>query len=106
MILLCQLIIGHFLADYPLQGEFLAKAKNHRAPVAGVPFYHALIAHAAMHAGVVWYMTGNGALAIAEFCLHALIDYAKCDGRISFNTDQALHVICKAVYVGVLLWQT
>ena len=104
MILLCKLIIGHFFGDYVLQTDFIARGKNHKAPIPGISFWQILAAHAAMHAGVVWYLTGNGAFAMAEFCLHALIDYAKCDGRISFNTDQALHVICKAVYVGVLVW--
>ena len=103
MILLCQLIIGHFFGDYVLQTDFMAKGKNHKAPLPGIPWQQILIAHAAMHAGVVWYLTGDGVFAMPEFFLHTLIDYAKCDGRISFNIDQALHVICKAVYVGVLL---
>lgn len=94
-----KLIIGHFIADYPLQGDFLAKAKNHLAPIPLVPFYQALIAHAAIHAGVVWYITGSGLLAMCEFLLHSLIDYLKCDGKLTFNEDQLAHVICKALYV-------
>lgn len=40
------LMIGlHMLADYPLQGDFLAKAKNRRVPVPGVPWWQALGAH-------------------------------------------------------------
>lgn len=35
MELLFILIAGHALADYPLQGDFLAKGKNHKAPIAG-----------------------------------------------------------------------
>ena len=30
------MIFGHALADYPLQGEFLAKSKNRTAPVPAV----------------------------------------------------------------------
>ena len=100
--LFCKLIIGHFLADYPLQGDYLAKAKNHRSPVPGVPFYQALLAHAAIHAGAVWYITGSGHLAIGEFFLHTVIDYLKCDGKLSFNQDQIAHAICKLGYVVVV----
>ena len=32
------LMVGHALADYPLQGDFLAKAKNRTAPIPGVPW--------------------------------------------------------------------
>lgn len=94
-----KLIIGHFLADYPLQADFLAKAKNHKLPIPGVPFYQAIIAHAAIHAGTVWVITGSGYLGICEFFLHSTIDYLKCDGKLTFNQDQIAHAICKLGYV-------
>lgn len=94
-----KLLIGHFVADYPLQGDFLSKAKNHRQPIPGVPWRQALVAHAAMHGGMVWYLTGSPLLGATEFVCHALIDYLKCDGRLTFNADQYLHFICKAVWV-------
>ena len=103
LLLFCQLLIGHFIADYPLQGDFLSKAKNHRQPIPGVPWWQALVAHAAMHGGMVWYLTGSPALGAAEFACHACIDWMKCDGWLSFNADQYLHVICKIVWVGLLL---
>ena len=96
-----KLLIGHYLCDYPLQGDFLAKAKNHKAPIPGVPWYHALIAHAAIQAGMVWLVTGKLWMAGIEFGVHAIIDYQKSEGIISFGTDQFLHVIFKAVYA---LW--
>lgn len=95
------MVAGHALADYPLQGEFLAKAKNHRAPIEGVPFYQALGAHSAIHAGGVGIITGSICLALAEFCIHTATDYAKCDGRISFNTDQAIHIGCKVAWAAL-----
>ena len=97
------LLIGHALADYPLQGEFLAKAKNHKIPITGVPWYQALGAHALIHAGVVWTITGFWWLGIVEFFAHSFIDYMKCDGKIGFNLDQSLHLICKVVYVIILM---
>ncbi|WP_305805962.1 DUF3307 domain-containing protein [Stenotrophomonas sp. YIM B06876] len=96
------LIVGHALADYPLQGEFLARAKNRFAPVSGVPWYQALGAHALIHGGVVGVITGSLLLGVLEFAAHALIDDLKCARRIGFNLDQALHVGCKLLWVAVI----
>jgi len=95
------MIVGHALADYPLQGDFLSKAKNHTAPIHGIPFYHALGAHSAIHAGFVGVITGSIWLALAEFFIHTATDYAKCDGRISYNTDQAIHIGCKVFWAAI-----
>ena len=100
--LFLKLVIGHCLADYPLQGDFLSKAKNHRQPIPGVPWYQALMAHSAIQAGMVWFVTGKLWLAGVEFVLHAFTDYMKSDGRISFNTDQVVHLACKTAYAAVL----
>ena len=91
--------IQHALADYPLQGEFLAKAKNRAAPIPGVPWYQALGAHAIIHGAAVAAITGKPALGIAETVVHAITDDAKCKGRISYNTDQAIHVGCKLLWL-------
>lgn len=96
------LIAGHMVADYPLQGDFLAKAKNRFAPLPGVPFYHALGAHAAIHGGMVGIITGSAMLGLAEFALHAYIDDRKCAGSLSYNDDQALHLFCKIGWVAAL----
>jgi len=92
------MVFAHALADYPLQGDFLSKAKNHKDPIPGIPFYHALGAHSIIQAGFVGIITGMIWLAIAEFFIHVATDYAKCDGRISYNTDQAIHIGCKALW--------
>lgn len=92
------LVALHAVADYPLQGDFLSKAKSRTSPLAGVPWYQALGAHSAIHAGAVGLVTGSLWLALAEFVLHSLTDDAKCAGRITFNQDQAIHVTCKAAW--------
>ncbi len=97
------LIAGHAVADYPLQGEFLAKAKNRFAPVPGVPWYQALGAHAVIHGGVVGIITGSIVLGLLETLSHMLIDDLKCGHRISYNSDQVLHVSCKFLWLGLLL---
>jgi hypothetical protein len=101
------LVAGHALCDYPLQGDFLARAKNRAAPIPGVPWYQALGAHAVIHGGAVALITGIPLLGVAETFLHAFIDDLKCTGRIGFNTDQALHIGCKlawALIAGAILW--
>ncbi|NBC37377.1 DUF3307 domain-containing protein [Novosphingobium sp. FSY-8] len=91
------LLIGaHFICDYPLQGDFLAKAKSRVAPIPGVPWQQAMAAHCAIHGAAVAIITGLWWLALAEGCIHWITDDAKCRGRLSFNQDQAIHVVCKA----------
>jgi len=96
------LLIAHAVADYPLQGDFLSRAKSRANPLAGVPWYQALCAHALIHAGAVWVVTGSPALAIIELAAHTLIDDAKCTGKLTFNQDQAAHVLCKAGYAAAI----
>jgi len=97
------LVFCHALADYPLQGDFLAKAKNHTAPIPGVPWYQALLAHSAIHAGLVGLVTGSLFLAVAELVVHAWTDHAKCKGKIDFDEDQFTHILCKIVWVFIAL---
>jgi hypothetical protein len=100
------LVAAHALCDYPLQGDFLARAKNRAAPIPGVPWYQALGAHAAIHGAAVALLTGIPLLGVAEVAAHALTDDAKCTGKIGFNTDQSIHVACKllwAIIAGAML---
>ena len=97
------MLVAHALCDYPLQGDFLARAKNRNQPIPGVPWQQALAAHALIQAGAVAFVTGNVWLGALEFVAHLLIDWAKCDGRLSFNTDQALHVACKIAWALMLV---
>ena len=93
------LVFGHALADYPLQGDFLAKAKNHKAPIPGIPWWQALFAHSVIHAGFVGIVTGYWFIAALELVAHSIIDYSKCnDSRVTFNIDQAAHIVCKVIW--------
>jgi type IV secretory pathway VirB3-like protein len=96
------LIFLHYLGDYPLQGDFLAKAKNRTAPIPGVPWYQALGAHATIHGGLVTLATGNIVLGILETVIHAITDDLKCRSKLTFNQDQAIHIICKMLWVVLL----
>lgn len=98
------LLVGvHFLADYPLQGDFLSRAKNHTNPLDGVPWYQALTAHSGIQAFGVGLVTGSLVLALLEFVVHWLTDYGKSAGWYGFNADQFIHIACKVVWV-VLIW--
>jgi hypothetical protein len=103
MMLLLLLLAAHALADYPLQGDFLSKAKNRLAPCPGVPWYQAMGAHALIHAGFVAAITGIWWLGAIEAVIHCVTDDAKCTGKIDFNTDQAIHVACKFAWWGIAL---
>jgi len=92
------LIFGHCLADYPLQGEFLATAKNRNTEIGKVFWLHALPAHAFIHGGFVLLITHSLPLAVAEALIHGATDFLKCEGKISLNVDQAIHIGCKIVW--------
>jgi hypothetical protein len=93
------LLVAHVVCDYPLQGDFLARGKNVRNPIPSVPWWQCLAAHALIQGGGVALATRRPDLGALEFCFHWCIDYLKCCGKIGFNTDQALHVGCKLLWV-------
>jgi hypothetical protein len=107
------LLAGHFVADYPLQSDFMAKGKNPwtpldlaRVPAGQTPQAHwpwVLSAHAAVHAAAVTLATGRWELGLAEFAAHWLIDLAKCAGLTGIHTDQCLHLGCKALWFAACL---
>lgn len=104
------LLVGHFVADFPLQTDHIAKFKNRRnrsEPPQGQRYQPVwtwvMSAHAATHAGAVALATGNVAFGCAEFILHWGIDAAKCENLTDPAVDQILHIACKVVYAA-LLW--
>lgn len=95
------LLAWHAVADYPLQGDFLASAKDPASKIneAKRIWPHALAAHSAIHAGGVFVITGSVVLGAVEFVLHAVTDFGKCTGWYGYHTDQALHVLTKVAIV-------
>ena len=96
------LLVAHYVCDYPLQGDFLAQAKNRHTPAGKHIWQYALTAHGFIHAGGVALVTGSIVIGLLELFAHCLIDYAKCDNKIDFGTDQALHIFCKSVWLGLV----
>lgn len=99
----CLLLVGHFLADFPWQGEFMATRKNPNHPEGQDIWGWLLLGHSAIHGGFVLLITGSLLLALLETICHAAIDLLKCEGRISFHTDQILHIGCKLIWIVILL---
>lgn len=99
--LLFWLIVFHFLADFPLQGDFLSKLKNRNDPIndnetqplgSANVWPWGLWGHGFIHGGFVFYATGNIWLGVCEIVAHAYIDWQKCEKRISFHQDQWAHI--------------
>lgn len=76
----------------------MAKAKNQKAPIPGVPWFTVLLTHGFIHAGFVWLITGMIWFAIVEFLVHSWIDWEKNEGKIDYGADQFMHLAFKAVF--------
>lgn len=97
--LFCALVVVHVLADFPLQGDYLARQKVRRTASGRAEWAVALSAHSVLHAGGVWVVSGSLALGFVELVLHALIDCLKGEEKIGLVADQSLHLLCKIGYV-------
>ena len=102
------LLAGHALGDFALQTQWLSSAKNHLTPGNkndAPPIWPlALGAHGVIHGAIVAVVTGSVVLGSLETISHMMIDYFKSDRKISFHVDQALHVICKILWLAMLYW--
>lgn len=92
--LLAYLIGIHYLCDFPLQGDFIARYKARWVNDGPNDFWvHCLVAHCAIHSLGVLLITGDLLASLIMFASHALIDFLKCEGKLSFTTDQLLHLL-------------
>lgn len=96
-ILFALMLVGHWIADAPLQPPLLSSAKR-AGWVPNFPWQKALAIHAGLHAGMVAAITGLWWLGLFEWACHASIDAAKCRGRIGTVVDQGLHALCKLAW--------
>lgn len=96
------LMAGHALADYPLQGDFLANGKNRNTELGQVFWPYCLPSHALIHGAIVLLITGSLWMGFAESMIHAGTDWLKCEKKISLFADQAIHIFCKLVWA--TLW--
>lgn len=92
------LLAAHFVADYPLQGDFLSRAKA-EGPLRR---YH-LFAHSGIQAAGVFIVTGVVWLGLLEWAAHYFIDDAKVRGLTTFQQDQVFHIVCKLMWAALFL---
>lgn len=95
--------IAHAVADYPLQGDYLARMKCRDQAANPHEWLIPLTAHSLIQAGGVWIVSGSALLGAIELCLHWLIDLGKGEGKFGYVTDQMLHIVCKLAYVVVMV---
>jgi hypothetical protein len=95
--LLFLMCVSHAVCDYSLQNDYIAKNKSRHNNQKDWPIV--LSAHALMHGGGVYFITGSLVLGLAETMAHWLIDFLKCEGELSYRQDQMFHVACKVVWV-------
>lgn len=104
MLMLVELLGAHALFDFVLQGEFIALGKNRYKPTPLVPWYHAMLAHVTLHGAAVAIITGIWWLFIVEAVIHFITDDLKCANKISTDTDQWIHLVCKFIWWGMVPW--
>jgi hypothetical protein len=95
------LIAGHYVVDFGLHSDWVARNKARKVGV-GV-WGHVLTAHASMQGLSVYLATQSLNLAVAELVAHWLIDFSKCEGKLSFHQDQLLHVVCRITWYVIYL---
>ena len=99
------LIICHAFADFVFQSDSMAKGKNRHYKTTPPPnakftpsWMYWLSAHALVHGGVVWLITGNAWLGVAETIAHWCIDFGKCENWYGIHSDQSVHIVCKIIW--------
>ena len=95
--LFLMLAMGHFLGDFGLQNNRMAREKC-PGPGNSLPWGYWLTAHGAIHGLIVALLTGVPLLGLAEWLTHMLIDWGKCRSWYQLVPDQGLHLFSK------LLW--
>ena len=101
--MILKMLFAHILGDFILTSEAMSRYKNrHIERKPGIPRWgYWLTAHAALHSGLMYMATGSYFAAGYILLMHWLIDYAKCDKKITADQDQAAHVACI-----IFLWIT
>ena len=88
------LLCTHFLLDFAIQGDFVAKYKARIVEGRSNEFWKwVLTAHAASHTLPVLLLTNSLILGSVMFISHFVIDFLKCEQKFNFNQDQVLHIL-------------
>jgi hypothetical protein len=107
LVLFVKLLMGHAIADFGLQSDSMAKGKNRNVSPIYIPpgqklqicWPYWLCAHGLIHGAMVTLITGNVWLGLIESIFHSAIDFGKCENCYGIHEDQAMHLLCKVLYV-------
>lgn len=100
------LFVAHAFGDYVFQTDVMSREKRRSSEThlqTIVPWYYWLSAHALVHGGLVALATGSVLIGIFETVAHAFIDFGKCEGWYGMAFDQILHVLCKFMWLALIL---
>jgi len=105
MHLLWWLIVGHALADFVLQSGAMAvgKSPHHVGAPGEPPWYYWLTSHALIHGRRGRHRDRIGGTWRGRVRPHWLIDIGKCEHYYGFNTDQSFHLVCKLIWIMIVL---
>ena len=94
------LLVGHAVADYAMQSDYIVAAKNRNDTERDGKqhWFWVLSAHCLINGGAVYLVTGSFLLALCETILHFFIDFSKNEKWISYEVDQTLHWLCKVLW--------
>jgi hypothetical protein len=107
------LLGGHAVCDFAFQSEWVATNKNRHVrdrfskeqnEKYEVIWPWLLSAHAMHHALAVFLITQKLWIGIAEFVLHWLTDFGKCEKWYGFHVDQFIHIATKILWA-VLIYK-
>lgn len=92
------LVLAHFVCDFVLQSDRMAKEKVPGSDLT-LSWQWWLAAHASTHGLAVAVISGFPILGVAEMAAHAGIDWLKGRFRFALALDQSMHLACKALWV-------
>ncbi len=110
--LLFLFLCGHALGDFALQTEWMATNKDRNIRLRYPPEERAklqviwpylLTSHSLHHGLIVFLITQRLSLGIAETVVHWISDYAKCERWYGFHGDQAIHILSKFLWLGLIV---
>lgn len=83
------LLLSHFVCDFSLQSDWVAK---HKVPGSAPFWLWVLVSHAATHAAGTYLVTHSVQASVTQLAAHLLIDFFKGIGTYGFDFDQWLHI--------------